>query len=65
MLITWMPLSRGETATANVPVPFPAAGTTATSIAPASLSKPPRPSLIHETRSGRYGSVTLTIWTPS
>ena len=66
MLITWMPLSRGETAATYAPVlPPSTGGTTATSMAPPSLSKPPRPSTASETCSARYGSVMLTIWTPS
>ena len=62
MLISWIAPSLGETATAYVP---PRIVATATSMAPPSRSKPPRPSTASETCAGLYGSVMLVIRTPS
>ena len=61
MLTIWMPLSDDEATTAYVLAPMPA---TATPDAPASSSKPPRPSVADETAVGRAGFVMLTIWMP-
>ena len=62
MLMIWIARSPRETAAAYVPPPTAA---TATSMAPESPPKPPRPSTASEAWTGLYGSVTLTMRTPS